>query len=289
MKSSVSEQLKLLEEVDLRDISVAELVPIIKRLTRNFPVITIANAPKRVFRARKKNLAKTPPELIANIEAPYKHVRQLWYPPADKVTKPSRLNNAHEVLFYCSSSLETAILETRPRVGDVISVIEAGLRQGTVPALRAWGLIEYAANQHPLSDMASAREEFIKIHANERDYLAINAFLEKQLRRSVRPGREYEYKMSIAIGNWLLGRMTDSLHPNTEVDLRKCDGLIYVSVAWSSGYNIALKPDAADGLYEPINCQMYVINRKLGPNEFQGKAVNESQSITEDGCILWRY
>jgi hypothetical protein len=288
-KRSVAEQTRLLDQLDLRSVVIAELVPLIADLMRDFPIITSTTAPPVVFRARKKKLAVTGAELIANIEFPYEGVRELWYPPVASIKTYGRLNEPHEAIFYCSHTLEAAILETRPTVGDVVSVIECGLKEGATPVLRDWGLLEYAHSQHPSSPMDLTRQAFLAEHADEQEYLAVNAFLCRHFTRVVAKGSEVEYKIAIAVGKRLFADMTRTFGPDTGRNILTCDGITYESIVCNRGLNLALKPHSADRLYEPRNCQMYVVNRHHGPNHIGIRAVNESVLITEDLRIQWRY
>ena len=46
------------------------------------------------------------------------------YPPCHLVTRHGRLNGIGETTFYCSNRKDTAVLELRPSVGDLITILE---------------------------------------------------------------------------------------------------------------------------------------------------------------------
>src|SRR5436309_1657221 len=53
----------------------------------------------------------------------WESVVDLWCPLPERVAKLGRANDIGKAVFYCSDSLETAVFEMRPRIGDLITVV----------------------------------------------------------------------------------------------------------------------------------------------------------------------
>ena len=111
--------------------------------------------------------------------------------------------------------------------------------------------------------------------------LAIRSFLAGEFTRIVPPGQEHEFKMTIAIGEFLLGS-------------DRIDGLEYPSIAgdvgkWAGGENLVLKPDRADQLLEAEECWMIEVERQAPPPTagYVVRCVRKAKAIDVDGNITW--
>ena len=78
------------------------------------------------YRTRNHNQLKG--NLRKGVFQEFSHEGEFWNPPA-KFTPIGRCNDVGESLLYCSTSWETAIIESRPKVGDFISVTSFNLKE----------------------------------------------------------------------------------------------------------------------------------------------------------------
>lgn len=70
-------------------------------------------------------------------------MKRLWTPPDDKAHL-GRANLDRQPVFYCSTELENAVFELRPRVGDVVTVLRSDLTGDESPRLVPLGIWELA-------------------------------------------------------------------------------------------------------------------------------------------------
>lgn len=278
---TIHAQIERLEAIDLRAVSINELKPLIKELVKGFPIIKATFPLKTTYRARKADQS----DLVQASQNLFSNVSQLWYPPKEYITKLGRLNKIGEQIFYCCNNLDTALIEVRPEVGDVVTILECQLREDHVPIAMLWGMFEYAYRNHPGGDLANLRSKFLTKKEDEDKYLVIHSFLEKKFTQLVEPGHEHNYKITVAIAEWLMG--------DEFIDIGEqrppADGISYESIAWYQGSNLALKPDAADRLYEAISAQVFYVTQKTSPMELQAQLLTQSNSIESDGTIKWDY
>ena len=217
---------------------------------------------------------------------------QLWYPPAAKVKKSSRLNAAGESLFYASNRMNAAIYELHPMVGDVFTVMIAR------PKLRAARLnvaqvgLERLSSPdlHNLSKSALPREDQQLQKAlgspnNFKKWLMIDDFLGDLFTAHVGDAEEHKYKPTIAIGSNLFG-------------IPGIDGINYPSVATNlNAINLCLKPEKADEIFEPSEFFMVKLSDQKDASELGVKTENgtmyridfirESRGINRNGEIEW--
>src|SRR5260370_41466400 len=64
---------------------------------------------------------------INETNEPFKNTREVWWPKPECIKVKGRLNDAAESVFYCSDSENTAIIEKQPRLGAVLTLVEAEL------------------------------------------------------------------------------------------------------------------------------------------------------------------
>lgn len=129
---------------------------------------------------------------------PFAKVSQLWYPPAQSV-RINRANLPGECVFYSGTSRATAIVELKPKLGDLITLFEARAAKETV-----WiKIVDYG-------------DYFASAHLAERHRL-FEQFTNEIFRKTITSQRHY--MISAAIVSLLL-RYDDAL-----------DGVMYSSVA----------------------------------------------------------
>jgi hypothetical protein len=228
-----------------------------------------------VYRAR----ANKPGEIFTSAS-------QLWYPPADKVLHPSRLNGPAQVRFYASNMPNTAILELRPQPGNIFTVLMATTRKIETLNVAFIGLERSKAPevQHfTEKDMFRSAPHFHNRlgAANYKKWLLIDDYLSEIFGAPVSEGEEYKYKPTIALASLLFTA------PNL-------DAVNYPSVATSDhGINVCMLPDKADGLFVPLEAWMIQIEENAlhpatGERLQRVHFFQRSHVIGPDGAINWR-
>lgn len=263
----IQERIRVIESLDLADVPMDMLVEQVQALCQGYATITRRISMRAAYRARKSALL-------------FPNVRELWYPPARVLTSIGRCNAAYEPVFYCSDSEGTAILETRPTVGDKVTVLQAiprsPIRQ---PRVFEVGLPEHVSPNNPKIPAGQLHDddEAVKV-VGGKDNLAklrtVRAFLVREFTRIVEPGNEHEYKTSLAITRF---------HADDSID-----GLWYPSIASNRlGTNLALRTGAADDLLRPFACWQIEVVERLADSEFRVLCTKKAKRIEIDGSILW--
>src|SRR6266542_3581862 len=77
-------------------------------------------------------------------------VQDLWHPKPEFVKRRGRCNEAKSPVFYCADSDMTAIIELHPEVGDLLTVLEVGLKDPkSQPLVMTVGIHEFTAKSNP--------------------------------------------------------------------------------------------------------------------------------------------
>lgn len=281
--SSIMAQIAYLDQLDLSRPDMVVLKSHIDKLLTGFPIIKAQFPLTCVYRARK--VTPQPSNILEVYTHPFRNVKDLWYPPPEKITLPGRVNRSDKVIFYCSSTEACALAEKEPRIGDVITVLECRLVPSSFPVFYAWDLARFAVDNHPYQRMASTIRSEIG-RGNMFKFHTIGSYLDGHFTKTVLPGNEHEYYITIAIFELLMEKDRTDIGPS----LGSSDGLSYQSIAWESGANFALKASSADRLLIPACCRMLVIrNVSHDPTTYDWILLNEARDISEDGNIHWKW
>lgn len=207
----------------------------------------------------------------------------LYYPPENLVSSMGRMNRTKSSLFYISASYSTAILEVRPSINDVITVMRYKLKDLTrKPHVMELGVAE-TNSQYSLKGNVNIIENtsnnFFFQNDEDIEYnILIRNFLAKEVMKIINKGNENDYRKSIAIYEIL-----------TESD--KIDGLLYPSIAGDGtrkggGTNMVLKTSSADKLFIPDYAWESKVINIYDVHGYEMKCTNNSKRITNDQ-IIW--
>lgn len=258
------------------------------RLTTSFPVIqqhvdavflgysclTRIVDCKQAWRARK-NIGS----------ALFSNTSELWHPKPEYVKDFGRMNQPHKPMFYISASHQTAILEVRANPGDLVTVLEIGLKSETeLPHVMEIGVAEKASQYRlptTVNLLENTAEGQVFLGSELKKNLLIRSFLAAEATRIVDAADTHIFKVSAAISD----RLTSSVN---------IDGIEYPSIAGDGtaskgGTNLAIKPAAADRLFQPVGCfVLRVISSVLHPEPgLLVECTNVATSIHRDGSIKW--
>jgi hypothetical protein len=213
---------------------------------------------------------------------------QLWYPPADKVLGPSRLNRPGQVRFYGSNMPNTAILELRPQPGNVFTVLLVTTRSRNLETLNVAfiGLERSLAPEVQHFDDSDMFRSALHFRAqlgpaNYKKWLLIDDYLSEIFGTRVPDGEEFRYKPTIALADLLFAA------PGV-------DAVNYPSVATDDhGINVCMLPDKADRFFAPLEAWMIRVEETAVHPKTEEKLqrihfFNRSHEIGPEGTIVWR-
>lgn len=274
--TALKRELFQLDSIDRVSCDIDDLRRRMGRLFDGYTCLTRVIDSGAAFRARRND---TKPR--------FDHVSELWYPVSEHVKKLGRVNRVGQSMFYVSASHQTATLEMRPAVGDVITILRMKRKSRKEPLhVMELGVAEkQSVRGLPQTVRIVENTPFGRMHIQKRGVLehnlAMRSFLAGEFTRIVSPGQEHEFKMTIAIGEFLLGS-------------DRIDGLEYPSIAgdvskWAGGANMVLKPDRADQLFEAEECWMIEVERQAPPPAagYVVRCVRKATAIDVDGNINW--
>ena len=141
-----------------------------------------------------------------------------WNPPKEYITKPGRLNKAHESLLYTSLNPATTFSELKIQSNQTIA------------------LIVYEALEPIKMNIIGAETTIRDLNEDDiRKYQLYNNFLREEFTKEVQPGLEYYYRVSEYIAKFYFDL------PPRDVQ----DAWMYPSVASSGEYNVCFRPEIA--------------------------------------------
>jgi hypothetical protein len=264
----IREEIHVLESLDLRDQEPDELLRRVRSICRGYMWMTrMIKKEAFAFRARRISI---PPGLVS----------EMWYPPANLITRIGRANGVGEPMFYVSSNGVTAVSELRPVPGETFYVMELELRTPS----RGLHMHEVALAES--SERRSIEESIQVFHQTDRGRThlesaenvakldAIRQFMVNQFTRVVRAGQEHEYGITLAIAKF---------HRTPGID-----GLMYPSVARNlTGTNAVFTASVADRLYRASNFWMVEVDEVDADSIPSFRVMREARALGPNGRIFW--
>lgn len=231
--------IKAYQAFDYKTVSIDEASKLFRLIIKHFITQTLVWKEPLLYRARKHTF-----------EGSFTNVGELIYP--KNPASYGRLNDVGESLFYGASSRDTAFLEMRPRLGDIITMLDSRLINGEVaPKFMEVGIRQLMAQQNHSPEFIKQNlvviDNALGTEDNRRRYKLINDFLIKEITKRVEDNQSHDYKGTIAIGQFYMKRN----------DL--ADGMIYPSMSRTGAECIAIKPQSYHRFYEPVHCSKWKI------------------------------
>jgi len=185
----------------------------------------------------------------------FERICDVWYPPAEKVT-PGRLNFPNEPIFYCATDLNTAVIEIRPKLNDLITILETRI---TEPEMRCLQFVKENYNQGDLKNMDPVKKEIFE-------------FVHRQLRSIVPDGQFQGYYATQIF--------------KKAIDNTKFDAIAYDSVATSfKGYNFAIHAEYVDKHSKFVSARVVKVIEYNNQENFKVKCLFKSSSKNDLGKI----
>jgi RES domain len=212
----------------------------------------------------------------------YHNVSQLWYPLAEHKPPLNRANCPNGSVFYCSDSIETALIEQKINApGSTYTLLKCErINREKYPVVLEIGVNDLTAKHNPRlgGNRANPRTTIRTKFRNDSDYQAnevIHRFLIREFTKNVTNDERCLYKISAATAKQVLA-------------VSGVDGICYPSVqSHFKGVNIAFKTEAVDRLYRPVECSLIKVIDVVGSPGYEVEMRRTSRSITHGWDITW--
>lgn len=221
-------------------------------------------------------------------------VQNLWYPKPEFVLRRGRCNEVNAPVFYCADSDMTAIIELRPNVGDLLTVLEIKLKDSkSQPMVMTVGIHEFTAKTNPKyggvpPDQDKEHQLFLKEEGLLETNPLLNQYLTDVFMQVVDEDNEDGYKITAAIARIMFGQDEFFNKDGTPAPKQEVHGLAYPSIrADKFGANVAFTTNAADKLYRPVCATLVRVEEKIDETHYTVGILKQSNSIAQDGTIEW--
>jgi hypothetical protein len=273
----LKQRINKLKAADLTSLSPEQLRNRIGLIIDDYPFELRSLEISGLYRARK-NLPGTD----------FTNARELWYPPTAVVTKPSRLNGIGQARLYAASMPNTTILELKPEIGDVFTVLIARTKSRTVELMKNLAFIGIERSLAPELSMLTKDDVFrtssrFRQNLGEvayKKWLLVDDFLSSILGETITDANAAKYRLTAALGDLVF-------------EAPQINAVCYPSVATSNrGINICLLPDKADSLFEPSEAWAIRIEGQDSHPDVDSPLhrisfKKRSKEIGPDGVINW--
>jgi hypothetical protein len=224
----------------------------------------------------------------------FNNVQDLWYPRPEFVRHRGRCNEAKSPVFYCGDSDMTAIIELHPEVGDLLTVLEVGLKDPkSQPLVMTVGIHEFTAKSNPKyggtpPDQDEAHQLFLKSEGLVETNPMLDRYLTEVFMQVVDKDNDDAYKVTAAIARIMFGQDEFFYKDGSPAPRQEVHGLAYPSIrADKLGANVAFTTAAADKLYKAVCATLVRVEEKRNETHYTVGILKQSKSIATDGEIEW--
>ncbi|BCC60834.1 RES domain-containing protein [Bacillus cereus group sp. MYBK110-2] len=207
----IEDKIKILNNLDLRVVNDSEIISAVSEVISFQPQPGIRITSMCVgTRNIKGNYLYRVRACNGNCVASMAKHGDAWNPPPHVITRKGRLNSENESLLYVAENIETAIKEVKVKEEECF-----------------WLTVYNIENEISTVNIGDRtffeQDDYYPIHVKIAD------FLRNEFTRDVKPGKEYEYRISNLISKFF--------YP-----IRELDGWSYPSVAYFGQYSLCLDP-----------------------------------------------
>lgn len=216
-----------------------------------------------------------------------KNLKELKYPPPEKVTKYGRCNLPKQSIFYATFTQLTAFGEMKPNLGDIVTVSHWKLKDKNT-RLKFCPIFK---NQPKKENLINPRMfEFNQIYEKKTRELPpyfkqqaddLIQFVADGFTKYIRPGNDLDYIFSAYFSNKIL----------TDFEYGTIDAIYYPSVQDGLSFeNIAIKPEVFEKYYtiSEVHDQVMVNTPRDGGGGYFGRGFGDCENFNLDsGEILW--
>lgn len=208
----------------------------------------------------------------------FKNISELSYPPKNLV-KQGRINNKNKPVLYLASRKETALSEINIKENEFVQL--AGFRifsdKGMSIAIVGIFWSVFKTGSIPLigKDPDGAVLRYINNLPTDESLklIYIDRFLATIL--SDRKASENDYLHTNILSKIIL-------------DKTNSESIAYPSVKDEGGFNLAVKAEVSDSLFENVSCSVLQINRKIRYGIYISKTIHIAQDVDTLGDFIWK-
>jgi len=261
-KEEIKTAIEAIKELDLRKVEIDEIKEILTPILKGFVISTPKfNPGLTLYRGRYCDIKPT-------------NVSDLTYPPKEQIEDNQRVNRAGESVFYCSTARNVPFFELYVKPGDKI-------------VLSKWETTEklivnnIGYTRTCFSNLKSNRDAQTWGDINKDIYVAetndlVNEFLSQEFTKIVPIGKEYMYKISIAIAEKLF---SDDIF----------NGLLYPTISMKANAdNLAIKTNYIDEKRIVIKSVEYIQIDAKEDFKYTITVLDFANSFKKDGTIGWK-
>jgi hypothetical protein len=272
----IQRHLEVVKQVDLKTAQIDDLKLQLSDLLWAYGCFAVSiNGERSIFRARR-HLSEEKEQVLDRVEE--------VYPSAQYIKTLGRVNREGTPVFYFSADPVIALHECKAIPGDVFTILECKPRSRTEPILMPIGIHDLLRKHDKKiggdfpEPAVRIRQVFENDEINLRKYELIDTFVVNEFLKVINRGNEHEFKLTIAIAEFLFA---------FETDIGPVDGIAYPSIAseWYNA-NVAFLPDAFHRLYKPVGSLWLRIDG-IKPNLGFSVSKRVSKEVTEEGKIQW--
>lgn len=215
--------------------------------------------------------------LLNNNNKSITELKHLKNPPSEVLHKYGRANLKYQSILYATYILPTLIKETRPEIGDLVTISKWKLKNEKTPLIVS-PIIDY-----PKCNDYQLKNEFkngLQKYSAERQKIIFqnHCLIAKHFGKYVEKGKDINYIFSAHFADKIFHEIHDG----------KIEAIIYPSVQDSgTTSNIAIKPDVFNEKYEIDEICESVVYSNNGYSLFL-KAIKSTQKVDSDGKIIWK-
>lgn len=204
-----------------------------------------------------------------------KNVKELSYPPSDKVKSYGRVNRPKRPIFYGSTSIQAIFHELNLESGDKVALSKW---KSKVPLL--FNNVGYTKLCFKKLRSKRLPPSWSEIKENDSDFDKVNKeireYFSQEFTKDVKKGEEHLYKISVAIAE---KHFHDKLF----------HGLLYPSIAMlAEADNFALKPEVVDRDLTIERVKFVEVFKETSKLEYQVINLDSADNFAEDGEIKWK-
>lgn len=223
---------------------------------------------------------------VVGVNKRIRDIKQLKYPPADKVTKYGRCNLPSQSVLYASFGPMIAISEVKPRIGDLITETTWRAKDEATlvysPIFKNQPTEENTINLRTFEINQLYEEKVRNYPKNVKMQLdALLQFVTDAFTRNIHPEANLDYVFSAYFSNKIFN----------EFESGRIEAIYYPSVqAKLSFENIAIKSDVFDSKYElaEVKESLVVVEPSTGKGGYFMEVTSDCKSFDyASGKVLW--
>jgi hypothetical protein len=238
--------------------------------------------PNGFFRARPHNHLDG--SLTGNSLHSFEHEGEFWNRPAKQIDEPGRCNDIGESLLYCSTDPVTAIIESKPSIGNYVSVSSFELRDTNI-FIGSW--VKFIGEQY-LAQIPDIKHLFSAEDINRtQEFKEMDTFFDDLFHMEVNEENKHLYKLSVAVTKCMLKNLFDGKNQ------RLIDGMMYSSIERDKkSFNLIYRPEHARVHFVHRKVETYMVT-DVNEKEIElvlkktGYTIGQKNSPFENFKIAW--